>query len=174
MDLQKQLESMGACSDAREWVDGRDLATAWAECERGDWMLWYAGRLTGEPGSDARKPLVLAACECARLALKFVPAGEERPRKAIETAEAWANGDGTVTLHMVRTAVADAYAADAAYAAAGAAAAYAGAVAAYAGAASAYAYASSAALAAYYAYAAAASADIVRKHYPTAPGSNDV
>ena len=159
-----KLRKLHACSDAVEWAETQaDPQTAWDGCERADWMLWLCGKLSGEPGSEARKPLVLAACECARLALKHVPKDEHRPLKAIETAEAWARNEGP-TLDDVRYAAA---AADAAYAA----------YAAYADAADA-----AAAYAAYAAYADAADADaaarrvvlnqcadIVRKHYPKAP-----
>jgi len=139
--LRDRLVKMGACKEVVAWVGNRDITAAWAECERADWMLWLADRVM------ARKPVVLAACACARTALQYVPAGEDRPRVAIETTEAWARGE--VTIAEVRTA--DAYAA--AYAAAYAYAAYA----AYA-AAAAYAYAA-AYVAAYAAAAAAAYAD---------------
>lgn len=42
--LVDQLRDLGACSDAIAWVGDRDLAAAWAECQRGDWMLWLAAR----------------------------------------------------------------------------------------------------------------------------------
>ena len=123
-------------------------------------MLWLLGKVAGAPGSKSRKRLVLCCCEVARLALKYVPKGEHRPRIAIETAERHCRGEAT--LEEVRAA------------AAAAAAAYAYAAAAYAAAAAAAAYAD-AAYAAAYAYAAARervrkqSADIVRKHYVTPP-----
>lgn len=57
------LRALGACADAIVWAETQpDLATAWAECERGDWMLWLAGRCSGDPGSASRKQVVLAAC----------------------------------------------------------------------------------------------------------------
>ena len=178
-----RLNELGACSEAIEWCRGREAA--WDACERGDWMLWLCGRLAGPPGSDSRKPLVLAACECARLSLHLVPAGEDRPRRAIETAEAWCRGEAT--LDQVRRAAtaaataagwaagwaaadaAAAAAADAAYAAAAAAADWAPDAAAAAA-----ADAAAAAVAAFVADAAFAStlkqcADIVRRHYPTCP-----
>jgi hypothetical protein len=82
-------------------------------------------RKAGEIGVP-RKLLVAAACECARLALKFVPEGEERPRKAIEVAEAWCRGEATPE-QVKEAASASAYAAHAyaAYASAYAAYAYA-------------------------------------------------
>jgi hypothetical protein len=30
----------GACDEALEWLDGRDLKTAWAEAPRGVWLGW--------------------------------------------------------------------------------------------------------------------------------------
>ena len=148
-----KLFEKGACSQAVVWAQHkRNPVTAWKTCHRGDWMLWLIGRLTTAlPWSDKRKALVLATCECARLSLKYVPKGEERPRIAIETAEAWTRGEAT--REEVKRAAADAADA-AAYAAAAAA------------------YAADAAYAA--AYAARTKtlkkcADIVRKHYPDPP-----
>src|SRR3990167_9889790 len=129
-----------ACSNALSWARGQaSAAVAWKSCKRGDWMLWLVGFLSGEPESDSRKRLVLAACECARLALPHVRKGEDRPRIAIETAEQWARGEDGVTLSQVRRAADDA---------------------------AAYAYA---AYAAKRNSVLAQCADIVRKHYPHAP-----
>ena len=172
-----------ACREAVEYCKTkRSFASAWKDCKRGDWMLWILGRLAGPPESESRKKLVLAACACVRLTLKYVRAGEDRPRLAIEAAEAWARGESGVTIEQVRSAAyAAAYAADAAYAAAAAyaafaAAAYAAAAAAYAAFAAAYAAFADAAYAAFAAAAYAARtktlaecADIVRKHYPRPP-----
>ena len=104
MTLHDQLVARDACSDAVEWVGTRTIEQAWAECERGDWMLWLAGRIDID-----RKLLVSAACACAEPALAFVRAGEDRPRLAIEVARAWCVG--TATLDDVRAAAAAAYAA---------------------------------------------------------------
>ena len=148
------------CDDALEWLRTQpDAQTAWDKSERGDWMLYHAEKLAGEPGSDARRPLVLAACACARLALPYVKKGELRPLKTIETAERWARGEANApSLEEVRRAAAAAYAAYAAYAyAAYADAAYADAAA--AAAAAAYAADAAAAYAADAAYAAAYAAD---------------
>ena len=151
--LRDRLVKMGACEDAVAWVGDRDITAAWAECDRADWMLWLAGRVV------ARKTVVLAACACARTALRYVLAGEDRPRVAIETAERWARGEATIAEVRSAAAAAAAYAADdAAYAAA-----YAADAAAYAADAAAYAAADAAAAAAAYAadyaaYAAAAAA----------------
>jgi len=159
MTLVRDLLPPAACGEARAWLGRRrNPAKAYRECERGDWLLWLHAR----KGSD-RKLLVLAACDCVRLALKHVPEGEDRPRRAIEAAEAWTRGE--VALDEVRRAAAAAYAAAAAADAAAAYAAYAAAYAAAAAAAyaaayaDAYAYAAAAAYAAYAADAAAYAAD---------------
>ena len=87
-----RIADLGACSEALDWLRAErhpDLATAWAVCPCGDWMLWLAGRLAGPPGHPSRVLLVLAACDCAEPALEHVPEGEHRPRIAIETARRW-------------------------------------------------------------------------------------
>jgi hypothetical protein len=127
----------GACGDAIAWCQTQpSYEQAWDACERADWLLWLASWLCD------RKLVVLAACGCARTALKYVPEGEVRPRVAIETAEAWCRGEATI--EQVRIA------ADAAAAADAASAAYADAAASTA---------STAAYAAYVAYAAANAAN---------------
>lgn len=94
-----RIAALSACPPALEWLRAEsypDLATTWAACPRGDWMLWLAGRLVGPPGHSSRAPLVLAAAACAELALVHVPANEERPRRAIEAARAWTRGEATL------------------------------------------------------------------------------
>ena len=178
MDVSK-LKALGACSEGVEWAESQvDDASAWAACERGDWMLWLLSHKTGGPWGEGRKALVLTACECARLSLRYTK--DPRALKCVEVVEAWTRGEATV--EEVRAARrAAAYAADAAdaaaYAAIAAADAAADAAAAYAADAGAGAAADAAADAAA-AYAAVAAkhrevlrscADIVRKHYPVAP-----
>jgi len=159
------LVELNACSEAVDWCRTQpDLATAWAACERADWMLWLAGRLSGPAGDPRRITLALACADCA----ETVP---QSPGDAecLRVVRAWASG--TVDIDEVRTASA------AAYAAADAAAAYA--AAAYAAAAAAYA-AAAASAAAYAAYGRLAwqeakaehlrvMCEIVRRHYPEPP-----
>jgi len=126
MTLKSQLTEMSACMSAVNWVNKRGIKTAWRDCPRGDWMLWLAGRLDID-----RKLLVLAACDCAETALQYVPEGEARPAKAIQTSRNWCNG--TATMKDCCKAAAAAYiAAAAAYTAAAYAAAAAYTTAAYA------------------------------------------
>ena len=91
----KTLQELGACRQGLAFAPQfPTLQAAWAACERPDWMLWYLGAV----GTD-RKVLVLCACDCARLALPIYETrypDDPRPRKAIETAEAWARGEATL------------------------------------------------------------------------------
>ena len=125
MTLKRQLKALGACTDAVEWVADRDLLTAWAECERGDWMLWLVGRMQGKEGWPNRQAIVLVACDCAELVLpiyeKRYP-NDDRVRNCIAVTRQWASGEASID--DVRTARnAAAYAAAATDAAAYAAAA---------------------------------------------------
>jgi hypothetical protein len=174
------LVSHGACKPALDWLGDRTPQQAWDECPDPRWMFWWLGHTPHD-----RKTLVLCVCEIARTVLHLVPEGEDRPRIAIETAEAWARGDATV--EQVKEAAAAAYAAyDAAYDAAFAAVAAGAGLALRADAAAAAAFAAAFAAAdaaddAYAAdyaaadYAAAASAApatqaaIIRKHFPNHP-----
>jgi hypothetical protein len=100
----EMIRATGACDSSVQWVEARPdctLAELWDECPRGDWLLWLAVRA----GVD-RRLVVLAACDCAALALAHVPAREQRPRVAIETARRWARGESTV--EEVRAAAGDA------------------------------------------------------------------
>jgi hypothetical protein len=88
MTWRDRILALYPCTEAREWLatvpDDWTAEQAWCECKRGDWMLWIAGRL----GVD-RVVLVRVACAVARSVLHLVPPGEERPRLALEAAEAW-------------------------------------------------------------------------------------
>ena len=95
------LHKLGACDEARRHAHASEAPTFadfWASVDRTDWLFWLAGRLLD------RKLLVRAACACARTALQYVKPGEERPRKAIETTEAWTRDEATLV--QVRAAAA--------------------------------------------------------------------
>lgn len=42
MNFKKLLFESAACPEAIKWAGRRSLKTAWAKCERVDWMLWLA------------------------------------------------------------------------------------------------------------------------------------
>jgi hypothetical protein len=126
-------------------------------------MLWLVGKMAGKEGWPTRKEIVLAACDCAETALKYVPKSEDRPRKCIETVREWVEGTASLdAVHEARRTV-YAYASDAA--ASSSASAYAAVYAAFAAVYAAYAADASA-------YAAEAGVpperlvDIVRKRIP--------
>jgi hypothetical protein len=92
-DFQNLLRRLDACEEAREWAGKKSLAEVWSSCDRADWLLWLCGRMAGTEGWPTRQDIVLVACLCAETALpifeKKYP-DDDRPRKAIEAARAWA------------------------------------------------------------------------------------
>ena len=113
--FKKWLKEKNACEPGVKWVGKRDLRKTWDELDNPAWLGWLARHCGVE-----KKPFVSIACGCARLALPFVKKGENRPLKAIETAEKWIRGEATEV--ECRTAADAAYAAYAAAYAADAAA----------------------------------------------------
>ena len=97
--LKALLKRLGACSEALEWLGNRDLETAWAECERGDYLLWA----TAEIGVE-RALIVRASARCAETALQYASAGEDRPRLCVEAVLAWADDPTKENLERVRQA----------------------------------------------------------------------
>lgn len=77
----------------RREVQGKSLEQMWKTSDRGDWLLWFSAHMIGKPGWPTHQQVVLASCQCARSALKYIDRGETRPLKAIETTEAWARGE---------------------------------------------------------------------------------
>jgi hypothetical protein len=88
MTLSEKLTQMEACKEAVEWVGDKTLDKAWAECERGDWMLWLAQ----ESGVDKRT-LTLAKARCAKLVIHLMK--DERSVNAVEVAERYGLGEAT-------------------------------------------------------------------------------
>ena len=95
MDWHEKLKEINACNDAQKWAkDYTTIDTAWAACERGDWMLWLIGKTDkSKPWSDERKPLVLCSCEVARTSLPYTK--DARVLTCVETTEAWCKGEAT-------------------------------------------------------------------------------
>jgi hypothetical protein len=90
MKAKQILTKLGACSESIEWVGDRTMQEAWDKCERADWMLWIMAR--GITQGDAQHRMLIGlACDCAATVLQYVPAGEDRPRLAIEAARRYAD-----------------------------------------------------------------------------------
>jgi len=94
--LSECLISMRACPEAVEWVGTRNLAAAWHECERADWMLWLCGKMVGKHGWPRHEDIVLAACDCALTAKQWWWRVNDCPARAIETAQKWACGKASI------------------------------------------------------------------------------
>lgn len=79
------------------WLEfeGQDFKQMWTTSDRGDWLLWFCTHMIDQPGWPTHQQVVLAACQCARIALRHVNSREKRPLEAIVTAEAWAHGEAT-------------------------------------------------------------------------------
>lgn len=81
-----KLVKLGACDESVAWAKKQpSYSLAWRKCHRPEWLFWLAGR-----ANVSQESIVLAACACARTVLHLIPEGEDRPRLAIEAAEAWA------------------------------------------------------------------------------------
>ena len=91
----KKLKKLNACEDAVNWCvqHGGTSAELWRDCERGDWMAWYAAKV----GVDKRA-LVGALADCAALSLKYYEAqypDDKRVRECIATCRRYAKGKAT-------------------------------------------------------------------------------
>jgi hypothetical protein len=94
-----ELEDLGACDEAVEWVGARDAIEAWNDCPRGDWLLWILGKLEAD-----RKRLVLCAHECIEAAVLGI--AHECVHRCLILAKRWAVGDcSDEELHVAEEAV---------------------------------------------------------------------
>ena len=86
LDLLRRLD---ACEGAREWASTQpDPRTAWAVCQRVDWMLWIAAALL------PRQIVTLAACDCAETVVCLIESGGSQMAAllALHIAREWAEG----------------------------------------------------------------------------------
>ena len=95
------LRSLDACDEAIVWAEpyGTDGATAWAECDNPEWMLWLLGKLSGEPGSPERRKLVGCCADIAALVLPIFEVkfpGDSSVRDCIEVCRKYATGKATL------------------------------------------------------------------------------
>ncbi len=138
IEIDKAIAALSA-EQQREWTathdghvgDGCALIAQWTpEARRAvevalhDYALASndARGVLGEIARWSRRLGVALACVVAREALRYVPEGELRPLRAIETAERWTRGEATVEeCRQAASAASSAYAASAAAYAANAA-----------------------------------------------------
>ncbi|MHA1372072.1 MAG: hypothetical protein ACTSRA_20425 [Promethearchaeota archaeon] len=93
MKFKEHLENINACSPAINWVNDRGIKKAFKECQRGNWMLWYAYKNRERLGLEDMKLITLAKVKCARLAQHLMR--DERSLKALDVAEKFAQGKAT-------------------------------------------------------------------------------
>lgn len=109
----EDLHRLGACRSAIEWARLYPSPNAaWAACDRGDWMLWAAGSMSGTHECEARRTLTLACCECARLSLHLFEnrfPDDKRPREYLEISERWARGNDRVLMEHIHRVVYDSF-----------------------------------------------------------------
>jgi hypothetical protein len=104
----KLLKKLSACSEGIEFASNYEtIEQAWNNCQRGDWMLWLAGKLNVD-----YKHISIAKGLCAFTVRHLMT--DKRSKGAIIAAVRY--GKGLITIEELKTA-ADAAAVYAAYAA---------------------------------------------------------
>jgi hypothetical protein len=83
------LAKLNPCDAGAAWFAAQKTPQkAWDACVNPGWMFWLLKHTPRDEGDHQK--IVLVACGIARTVLYLVPQGEDRPRLAIEAAEAWA------------------------------------------------------------------------------------
>ena len=116
IEFKNRLIELNACYEARTWADGKTAKEAWEQCERGDWLLWWAQK----EGQEIRS-LTLAKARCAKLVIHLMK--DKRSIDAVNVAERFGLGEANeqelnTAAAAAAAAAGAAYAAYAAYAAA--------------------------------------------------------
>lgn len=80
------LKQLGACRESRAWMGTRSLARAYKDCQRGDWLMWFAPLVHTSP-----RDVALATVACVRtFALYRVPDEyASTAQVALDTVEMW-------------------------------------------------------------------------------------
>ncbi len=83
-----QLESMGACRAALQWVELNDIESekdAWAKCDNPQWLLWYAIKTN----VIDRSAIAGLACDLVDSVTDIIPDDEDRPVDACRAVRKW-------------------------------------------------------------------------------------
>lgn len=99
------LNNLDACSEAKEWAEGKSWHEVYDTCHRGDWLLWLYRR---SKGYDFQK-LTLAKGLCANTVRHLMK--DERSIRAVDAAISFGRGE----ISKDELADAAAYAADGAF-----------------------------------------------------------
>jgi len=118
-NLKSLLSKLGACKEAVDWCNSKELAEAWETCERPDWMLWLCGNMCGKEGWPTKQEIVFVACLIAEDVLPIYEnkyPNDRRVRNCIEVTRKWAKSEATMeevkNARCTASAAAYAYAAD--------------------------------------------------------------
>jgi len=93
MKLQDFLRAQGACKGARAWSKGKSFEEAYAQCPRGDWLLWLYGKLYPDFNTypkQVRKRVLVAGLVANLVRDKMT---DERSVAAVDAAIAFGNGE---------------------------------------------------------------------------------
>ena len=86
-EFMQHLINLGACSEAKEWAEGKSWQEVYDTCHRGDWLLWLYRR---SKDYDLQK-LTLAKGFCANTIRHLMK--DERSLKAVDAAIAFGRGE---------------------------------------------------------------------------------
>ena len=110
--FKRWLDEQQACHKAIVWLGKRTPAQALAECERGDWLLWWFFHMKDTLGWPDIKTITKVKVKCARLVQHLMT--DKRSLAALDVAERWVDGLATdEELEAARVAATAAYAVDA-------------------------------------------------------------
>ena len=90
MTFAEELRDLNACREAVVWASDLDLATAWNECQRSDWMHWLLERV-----QVAQNTSTLIACDHAESVAHLAGDHESLCRETIAIARGVAAGTHT-------------------------------------------------------------------------------
>lgn len=115
-EFKELLTSLGACSEAMEWVGERSWSEVYRDCPRGEWLIWLFVHVK----PDAKRERVGMAALAANTVRHLMT--DERSTAAVDAAFAYSRGEiGDEELRVARAAGAAAWAAAPAWAATAAA-----------------------------------------------------
>lgn len=93
-ELLSFLKSKNACAESIQWIDDRDLVTAWNECPKASWLLWLYARSVN-PDTIVFKTAVVELADSMLNIFEAEYPEDKRPRNAIETARRYLAGNAT-------------------------------------------------------------------------------
>jgi hypothetical protein len=96
------------CSNAITYLESQENAqTAWDNCQRGDWLLWWITHVEKfKQGSARHRLLVETTCACGMLSLPNAGKWREDLEKIYTGLELWCAGDDTQDLNALVSAAA--------------------------------------------------------------------